>query len=160
METPSSAEEVIAVAERALRLAPAKFTTSLPTQKELRGAADWYPFERAAWAMGEHIRHAFLNKPSLRSQPEVLKAIVKVIAQTHLRRGRQSFVMLLGTVKAAHLAPQIALFLSDTDIEGHVVDTLTKMRAGGYSVHVKKHLGSKYAWIRNKAKRYVERFAV
>jgi hypothetical protein len=49
-------------------------------------------------------------------------------------------------------------FLSDSDVDGQVVHTLLKMRAGGYAEAVAPLLQSEKPWIRRLAKKYVERY--
>ena len=49
----------------------------------------------------------------------------------NLRRGRQSFIMLLGFKAAEPFAGEIAHDLRDRDVDGHVLDTPLKMRAPG-----------------------------
>jgi hypothetical protein len=152
-------ERAIALAEKALELAPPYFPPDLPLIPEL-GAPEWYGFEERSWELGELIRQYFVKTPKLKADRDVLAKVADVIDQTHLRRGRQSFVMLLGNVKAAYLAPRLSLQLPDDDVAGHVVSTLVKMRIAGYTQMVLPHVSSPHAWIRNAAKTYVERYAV
>jgi hypothetical protein len=158
MSLPAAANEVIATAQEALRLAPAHFPPNQATSK-ISGQPEWYPFEHKCWELGEGIRQKFLKSPRLREDPRVVDAILNVIDQRHLRRGRQSFVMLLGSVKAAHNAPRLACWAGDPDVGGHVVDTLLQMRVPGFAEVVKPHVSSEFAWIRRKARTYMERYA-
>ena len=80
-------------------------------------------------------------------------------SRLNLRRGRQSFVMALGFTGAAHLAPRVARFLADPDVDGQVIDTLLKMRAPGFVAAVRPLLTDTHAWIRNLAKKYVARYS-
>jgi hypothetical protein len=158
MSLPATAGEVIEIAREVLHLAPSAFPPDL-AKSEIAGQPEWYPFETACWKLGEVIRQKLLRSPRLRGDPRVVSAILEVIEQRSLRRGRQSFVMLLGAVKFAHTAPRVARLAGDPDIDGHVVDTLLKMRVPGYVEVIEPHLSSKFAWIRRKAKTYVERYA-
>jgi len=154
----ATAAEVIEAAREALQLAPAVLPPDQPIEG-ISGQPRWYGFEHSCWQLGERIRHVFLRSPRLRGDPDVVNAILEVIEQQNLLRGRQSFVMLLGSMKAAYAAPRVARWASDPDIGGHVVDTLLRMRVPGYLECVKPHTLSKFAWIRRKAKTYVERYA-
>ena len=158
MPLRATPDEVIATAREALRSAPSAFPADLPISK-IAGQPEWHTFEHACWKLGEGIRQKFLSSPRLRENPLVVDAILEVIEQRNLRRGRQPFVMLLGSVKAAHAAPRLARWLADPDVEGHVVDTLLKMRVSGYARLVAPHTSSKFAWIRRKAKTCIERYA-
>ena len=150
-------EDVLNACRDALRQAPKKFPPDLPVNR-LSRQPEWYPFEHSVWETGEHIRHAFLKTRSLRKQTEILDAIVKCALARNLRRGRQSFVMLLGHVAAQPYADAIAPLCADPDVAGHAIDTLIKMRAPGYARHVRPLLSAQHAWIRNKARTYLERY--
>ncbi len=142
----------------AIRLAPEKFPEDLPTTPLLAGAADWYSFELEAWAIGEAVRQALVGNPKLRKSEMVQECILSVIETRNLRRGRQSFVMCLGFTAAAHHAERLIPLLRDPDVDGQVVDTLLKMKAGSYGREVAPLLRARHAWIRKLARRYVERF--
>lgn len=157
MSHPVSVAELVNLAREALRLAPPTFPADLPTSK-IAKKPEWYPFEDTCWALGENIRQKLLRSPRLRGNPQLIGAILDVIEQRNLRRGRQSFVMLLGSVKAAYAAPRLALWATDSDIDGHVVDSLLKMRVAGYSQVVEPHLSSEFSWIRRKAETYLRRY--
>ena len=66
--------------------------------------------------------------------------------------------MLLGFKRASGFADEIARWLSDPDVAGHALDTLLKMRVAGYASEAEALLKSEHAWIRNKAKTYLERY--
>src|SRR5262245_22413769 len=114
--TPSSKEEILAACEKALSLAPKEYPPTLPPSKELSGAPDWYPFEHEAWHIGEKIRQAFVAKPSLRKNLEVVQRVSQVALCQNLRRGRQSFIMLLGFVWAKPFADDLVPYLQDKDV--------------------------------------------
>jgi hypothetical protein len=123
------------------------------------GVPAWHKFENSTWAIGEVIRQSLKARPRLKKDPDVLHAILGVIQNRNLRRGRESFVMLLGFTGAAKYAPIVARFASDPDICGHVVDTLLKMRVPGYTMQIAKLTSHNRAWIRRLAQKYVERYA-
>jgi hypothetical protein len=66
--------------------------------------------------------------------------------------------MAMGFVAAYQYASALVPFLSDSDVDGQVVHTLLKMRAGGYAEAVAPLLQSEKPWIRRLAKKYVERY--
>lgn len=151
--------EVIEIARNALLLAPTAFPADQPVDR-FSGQPKWFPFEIRCWELGEQIRRQLVESPRLRDDSRVGGAILEVIEHNHLRRGRQSFVMLLGSVKFASFAPRLVRWVSDPDVAGHVVDTLLKMRASGYVDVVRPYIASEFSWIRRKAKTFVERYAV
>jgi len=155
---PESEEQVLAACETALRLAPAEYLPDLPVSTSLLGVQDWYPFEHAAWPIGESIRRAFSHHPHLKKRTTLISKVAEVATCRNLRRGRQSFVMALGFVGAQQFAKRLVPFLRDSDVDGQVLDTLLKMKAGGYAQAVAPLAHSDKAWIRRLAKKYLERF--
>ena len=145
--------------ESALRLAPLEWLPDLPSSKELQGAAQWYPFEDEVWPIGESVRRAFQRHPKLKKNRPLISRVVEVATRRNLRHGRQSFIMALGFVAARDFAPMLAPFLDDADVDGHVIDTLLKMKAAGYSAAVAPLTRSKKTWVRRLANRYVERYS-
>lgn len=154
-ETPTA---VVAACHTARDLAPAIFPPDLAPDPLIPNVPAWYEFEREAWAIGETLRHSLKANPTFKRDPSVIRAILEVLQARNLRRGRQSFVMLLGFSSASTHAPLLASFITDPDIDGHVIDTLLKMRAVGYAPQVAKFTTHSQAWVRRLAKRYVERY--
>ena len=66
--------------------------------------------------------------------------------------------MLLGKVKYREYANELISLLQDDDVNGHVIDTLYKMRADSYVALIAPFLTHKQTWIRNTAKKYVQKF--
>jgi RecG-like helicase len=89
----------------------------------------------------------------------VLAKVAEVATYRNLRRGRQSFVMAPGFVAARQFADTVALFPSDLDVDGQVLDTLIRMKAPGYTREAISLLRSYKVWIRRLAKKYVERYS-
>jgi len=139
-------------------LAPAEYPPTLSPSKELFGAPDWYPFEHEAWQVGEKIRQALVDKPSLRKDREIIHKVLQVSLCRNLRRGRQSFVMLLGFVGAEPFAEELVPYLQDEDVNGHVLDTLLKMKARGFAAEVSPLSKAHETWIRKLAKKYLDRY--
>jgi hypothetical protein len=155
---PASEEQLIAACNAALRLAPTKYPPDLPISEKLLGASEWYSFEQDAWSIGESVRRAFTQHPQLKRKPSLLFKVLEVATCRNLRRGRQSFIMALGFVAARPLAPEIAEFVADPDVDGQVIYTLLKMRVAGYTEAVAPLLQSNKTWIRQLAGKYVERY--
>ena len=128
----------------------------LPFMKQAPEVHDWYDFEHLLWKKGEEIRglivkeHKDLNK-------EQSSRVCDICLNKNAKRGRQSFVMLLGKNRYNEYADKVVGLLSDEDVDGHVISTLYKMGTTEYQEFVKPFLNSKYAWIRNEAKRYINR---
>ncbi|MGB9474038.1 MAG: hypothetical protein WCE87_03095 [Candidatus Udaeobacter sp.] len=154
-----SEQDILVACEKAIRLAPTEFPDTLPASKELLGSPEWYPFELEAWPIGESVRTAFVRSPRLKKRQNVLAKVADVATYRNLRRGRQSFVMALGFVAACQYAGRLAVFLSDPDVDGQVLDTLIKMKAPGHAREVTLMLQSDKAWIRRLATKYLDRYS-
>lgn len=120
--------------------------------------SEWHPFEHTIWARGELIRQEILKQKGLREDRGLQEAFGRVACNRMARRGRQSFVLLLGFKCCAAQAPGIAGQLDDPDVAGHAVDTLLKMRVPVYTRQIQPLTSAEAAWVRKKAKQYVARY--
>ncbi|MGN1161469.1 MAG: hypothetical protein ACI4SX_04390 [Candidatus Fimenecus sp.] len=138
-------------------LIPKENLPDLPFMDLVPDVHDWYKFESELWGVGENIRQFLLeNKNKLnRSQ---IERIVEICLDKRAKRGRQSFVMLLGKKMFRDYAEQIVTLLNDVDVDGHVIDTLYKMGATEYTDLIEPFLTHNRTWIRNEAKRYIQKY--
>jgi hypothetical protein len=154
----AASDELLQLCQRAIEMAPRDFPDDLPTTAGLAGAPAWYPFETRAWDLGERVRQMLVATPKLRQDSQVQDALLYVVECRNLRRGRQPFVTNLGYAAAAPLAARLVPYLRDRDIDGQVVGALIRMKVGGYSSEVALLVTARHAWVRNLAKKYIERF--
>ncbi|MBR3978215.1 MAG: hypothetical protein IKJ94_01165 [Oscillospiraceae bacterium] len=148
-------DEILSEAEA---LIPNKNLPDLPFMPEAPDVHDYYRFELDLWDKGEEIRQFILaakKKPNI----DQITRICDICTNPFAKRGRQSFVMLLGKKCYAEYAPIISPFLSDDDIDGHVVDTLYKMGTPDYVAQIQPFTKHKRTWIRNIAKKYVNKYS-
>lgn len=118
----------------------------------------WYDFELKLWAKGEELRQ--LLKTSGRTLSEShIHAILTICRNGSAKRGRQSFLMLLGRKCYAAHGQTVAALLSDPHLTGHAIDTLYKMGVSGYCREVEPFLNHPMTWVRNSAKRYLLKFS-
>lgn len=139
-------------------LVPNEKLPNLPFMPEAPDVHDYYRFELDLWDKGEEIRQLIFDskkKPNI----DQIKRILDICTNPLAKRGRQSFVMLLGKKCYAEYAPIIASFLSDEDIDGHVVDTLYKMGTPNYISQIQPFTKHKRTWIRNIAKKYINKYS-
>lgn len=118
---------------------------------------DWYDFEHQLWEIGEEIR-MFLKENNRKLNQYQIDKIVDICLDKRAKRGRQSFVMLLGRKVYADYADKIVSLLSDDDVDGHVIDSLYKMQVGGYSIYIKPFLNHNRKWIKNEAEKYITKY--
>ena len=117
----------------------------------------WHPFEMEIWAIGEAVRQA--DRQSRKGlSPGQTERIIRICLDKRARRGRQSFVMLLGRRRYRDLADSIASVISDPDISGHVIDSLYRMGAGEHAAAVAPFAIHEMTWIRNIAKKYIQKY--
>ena len=151
-------EEVDRLLSKAESSIPCETLPDLPYMENAPGVPAWYGFEFEVWNAGEEIRQlVFASKK--RFHKNQTDRILAVCLNKNAGRGRQSFVMLLGQRKYCDCAGVLIPLLDDADVNGHVIEAVYKMRAKGYTAMIAPFLNHKQAWIRNAAKKYVQRFA-
>ena len=139
------------------RLIPEDDLPDLPYMDMAPTVHDWYDFEHELWDIGEDLReliaaeHKDLNT-------EQADRVCKICVDSRAKRGRQSFVMLLGKKRYVPYADGIAAVLANEDIAGQVINTLYKMGASQYTEQISPYTIHPIAWIRNEAKRYVQKY--
>ena len=142
---------------RAEALIPKGNLPDLPYMDLAPDVHDWYEFEHRLWEIGEEIRQ-FLSENKNKLNKSQIDRIVSICLDKKAKRGRQSFVMLLGKKVYSSYADKIVTVLNDDDIDGQVIDTLYKMGAKEYVEQIEPFLTHNRTWIRNEAKRYVQKY--
>lgn len=158
MKMADALDKIRDLLDKASEEIPDEVKPDLPPGEYTSGAPKWYGFEHRIWAYGEDIRQVLLTSKALRKDKELQDAICKISCDPRAKRGRQSFIMLLGFAHCAHLAPQIAAQIDDSDVRGHVISTISKMRCGDYVELIGSYTTDKVTWIRNGAKKYVKKY--
>lgn len=136
-------------------LIPNEALPDLPFMPEVPDVHDWYRFEHDLWNKGEETRQLIFESKKKPNQDQIQR-ICDICTNPFAKRGRQSFVMLLGRKCYAQYAPVIAPFLSDDDIAGHIVDTLYQMETPDYVSQIQPFTKHNRTWIRNIAKKYID----
>ena len=129
----------------------------LPYMKEAPDVHDWYMFEHEIWAIGEEIRQLTV-KYKIKFSDEQIDIIINICLDERVKRGRQSFVMLLNKKAYSKHSKRIISLLEDDDVDGHVIYTIYRMQAGEYVEKIKPFVNHKRTWIRNEAKRYIQKY--
>ena len=136
---------------------PEKKLPDLAYMQSVPTVPDWYAFEMRIWDTGEKIRQLIVSeRKELNS--EQMDSVCDICLDSKAKRGRQSFVMLLGKKRYSCCADKIATVLTDKDITGHVIQTLYKMGASQYTEQIYPYTNHSTTWIRNEAKRYINKF--
>lgn len=136
---------------------PSEVVPDLPFMKSFPDVHDWHDFEHKIWNTGEEIRQLVsVSKKAFNNNQ--IDRIINVCLDKRAKRGRQSFVLLLGRKQYCEYSDVLISLLNDDDVAGQVIDTLCKMCADGYVSMMTPFLNHKQTWIRNLAKKYVQKF--
>ena len=108
---------------------------------------------------GEEIRQLVLSARKELNK-EQSDRVCKICLDIKAKRGRRSFVMLLGKKRYVIYAESLVSLLPDEDIDGHIISALNKMRASQYSTQILPYASHKITWIRNEAKRYIQKYGL
>ena len=76
-------------------LVPQENLPDLPFMELAPTVHDWYGFEHTLWNFGENIRQLILTERKDLNVEQIAR-VCRIYADTKAKRGRQSFVMLLG----------------------------------------------------------------
>ncbi|MBQ4282309.1 MAG: hypothetical protein IJB96_00080 [Lachnospira sp.] len=150
-------KEIEGLLSKAEENIPNEILPDLPYMKSVSDVHEWYDFEHKLWDTGEEIRQVVFSSKKAFSNNQIDR-ILNICLDVRAKRGRQSFVMLLGQTKYCDYSSVLIPLLQDEDVNGHVIDTLYKMRANSYVALVTPFLDHKQTWIRNTAKKYVLKF--
>ena len=141
------------------RLIPKENLPDLPYMELAPTVHDRYDFEHELWDLGETVRQLILSERK-ELNAEQADRICKICESIKAKRGRQSFVMLLGKKRFLTYADRMANILPDDDIDGHIIGTLYKMGASQYVELIKPYAEHRITWIKNEAKRYIQKYNV
>ena len=150
-------ERVDTLLHRAENLMPSEVLPDLPGTEITRDAPRWYSFEYDIWQIGEQIRQLTAEHKK-KFHIGQINRILAVCMDKRAKRGRQSFIMLLAKKSYNEYAGHLIPLLDDDDVDGHVIYTLYRMQAGEYVEAVKPFLSHKRTWIRNEAKKYIQKY--
>lgn len=139
------------------KLIPDEMLPDLPFMESAPDVHDWYGFEHEIWELGEEIRQLIAENNNKLSESQI-ERVINICLDEKAKRGRQSFVMLLGRKKYYKYSERIVHLLNSDDVDGQVIDMLYKMGAGQYVEEIKPFLKHNRTWIRNKAKKYIEKY--
>jgi hypothetical protein len=116
---------------------------------------NWEKFELDIWQHGEKVRQLLFQNKTLRSDSDILAKIANISLNRNARNGRQSFIMLLGHVNCKSYARQLIQQMDDNSVNGHIIDSIYKMKAVGFAKEIRPFINHKITWIRNIAKKYL-----
>jgi hypothetical protein len=151
-------QRILELVRRAETSLPREELPELPPGQLTKGEPEWHRFEREIWDFGESIRQLINGKPSLRGDPELLRAFLRIARDGRARRGRQSFILLFAYKLCAPFASELIEQIDDVHVCGHVIDALLKMGIAGFVARIKPFTSHEQTWIKNTARKYCERY--
>ncbi len=96
--------------------------------KQFPGVPEMYGFEHELWRLGEEVRQVINQKTSLRRNRELYSSFLEIARNRAGMRGRQSWILLFAYKSCDAWAGEIAALLPDSDVDGHVISALYKMK--------------------------------
>ncbi|MEW7290514.1 hypothetical protein [Aquimarina sp. 2304DJ70-9] len=151
-------EVIIKLINKANTLTPEKLEKNLNPIEGFPDVPDWHKYESDIWAIGEEIRQILYSKKILRKDKEINDLIIEFCLNKNSKRGRQSFVLLLGYKHLSEYAPKLIQMINDKSINGQIIYTLYKMQTKGYEKEIEPFTKDKITWIRKIAIKYVEKY--
>ena len=153
-------QRILKMIYEAEALIPAVMEPDLPPQlvggKELLpGIPARHEYESRVWELGEKIRQLIKECPALQQDEELYFKFLSICLNRNAKRGRQSFIMLFGYKRFIKYAKDLIAQVDDTFVEGHIIDTIQKMKAPGYENTMEQYVNHKNTWMRNTAKKYL-----
>ena len=120
----------------------------------------WHEYETKIWEIGEQIRQILNENTKLRKDHQLQDAYLGVIKNKRSKRGRQSFFFLVSYKSCNRCSETVVSQLIDDKVVGHAISALRKMSNGNYTDQVNPFVDHPVTWIRNEAKKYIEKFGV
>lgn len=149
-------EEILNLIEKTKSIIPNKLEEDLEIESFSK-QPKWYSFEHQIWKNGEEIRQKLLIDKKLKKDEEIFDKLLTIATNRNAKRGRQSFILLFGSVKYAKYSSDLIKHINDGFVNGQVIDTIYKMRVYNYVEEIKPFCNSQITWIKNIAKKYIEK---
>ena len=106
--------------------------------------------------MGEELRQLLIIKKKWRGKCLLLDSVSDIIQIKEYRKGREPFILLLGSYGRCFYNDVLGGMLNDDEIVGHVIDSLYKGKAPEYEKEILQIYKLKKGWIKRMAKKYLE----
>jgi len=149
--------KIVELIKKAKQLIPEEYQANLPPLKLIPNIPEWHNYEYNIWNIGEKIRQIININKKLRK--DIYRSLLEIALHKNAKRGRQSFIMLFGYVQFSEYAEPLIQQIDDDFVQLHILDTIYKMRAEGFSNIISNYINSKNTGVRNTAKKYLLKFA-
>lgn len=153
-------KKVLKIIKEVETLIPPTLEPNLLPNNLLPNIPEWHSFEHKIWQKGEAIRQLLKGQKKIRTQSNISDKIFEISTNRNAKRGRQSFIMLRGNIDSKKYGARLISQLDDNFVYGHIIDTIYKMKIPEFVEIIKPYCNDKEAWIRNKAKKYIEKYGI
>ena len=152
--------EVVTIANQLEEAANELLQTRLGiSMRGVRGAPDWQGYETDLWELSEVLRSYYKANRKLRGKNPLSDTLARIASNSQFGKGRQMIFLILGQYGGPDYGEVFGNALKDPTVYGHAIDALIKAKVKGYHDQVASILGvEKTGWIRQAAKKYLERF--
>ena len=157
MKEENTEDQILRIIQETEALIPEVFLDDLEINS-MSKQPEWCPFESQIWKNGERIRQLLLADKKLRDKESLFAKLFKIATNRNAKKGRQSFIMLLGSVKHSKYSSELIKQLDDDSVDGHIIDTIYKMKVYEFTKEIKPFTDHKFTWIRNIAKKYCKKY--
>lgn len=130
------------------------------SMRGVRGAPDWLGFETDLWELSEVLRTFYKANRKLRGKNLLSDSLARIASNRQFGKGRQMLFLVLGQYGGPDYGEVFGSALDDPTVYGHAIDALIKAKVKGFHDQVASILGvEKTGWIRQAARKYLERFS-
>lgn len=117
----------------------------------------WYSYEYKIWELGEALRKLLKKKKYLVKDEFLQISINEIIDQKKYGKGRQSFSLLPGEFKFFSSINVLVKNINDEDIQGQVLNSLTKLKVKGLDNEISLIYSKNKGWVKKEAKKYLSK---
>jgi len=158
IERPGPEVELTLIAEALRVFAEYQFENFKGLSMKGSDGPEWTGYEVRLWELGSKFELYLRANKKIRGRNALSNAIGELVADKRFGKGREIFVMIIGNFGDASFAEVLKPLLADTDVDGHALDALTKLKIRGLDSLVEPLLAKgKQTWIRNAAKKYIQK---
>jgi hypothetical protein len=159
MNTEEIKSKILNLIVEAENLIPIELEQNLLPSKLSPKVPEWDIYERKIWKNGEIIRQLFSESKGLLKDQALTSRIMSICINRKSKRGRQSFILLLGNTDCEMYADKLITELEDKFVYGQIIMCIYKMKSGKYVDKIKSFCEVEETWVKNIAKKYVLKYS-
>lgn len=158
MTKEEAKKRIIELIKATKKLTPDLHESDLPSFEASPDVPLWHSYESEIWELGEEIRQILAEHKDLRKDDFINDNIITFCLNKNAKRGRQSFILLLGYKNLSEYASQLIKMIEDKSVDGQIIDTIYKMQAVGFEEEIRPFINDKHIWIKKAAIKYIDKY--